>query len=286
MSKVYPIKWKKEDYNKLNAAVRKFNRTVRKAAENNENQIYHRYLPELKTYKDVKANIYTRAELNRVISQLNRVGKKGALDMIYTAAGDLTTKYELAETRRQAAIYKRSLTRQLNKLPPLEANLMGSEERREIMAQINELSQLETTTGYGRVKLWQKVQKKGTSDYDFKMQIVFKENFLEALKDNFSNQLNFEKLYMKLSSMDPSEFWNYAQANNLVDFLAAGWYDLDKDKYYTLLVMTGLNYVDYPNGGKAYLKEKFDYKSENGKRQDVRVSYTNADKMDIEYIEY
>lgn len=286
MSKVYPIKWKRADYAKLNAAVRKFNKTIQKAAKDNENQIYSRYLPELKTYSDVKANIYTRTELNRVISQLNRVGRKGALDMIYTTAGDATTKYELAETRKQAALYKRSLTKQLDQLPIPEANLMGSEERRQLIAQIGELSQLETKTGYERTKLWQKVQKKGTADYDFKMQVTFKDNFLRELRENFSNQLNFEELFNKLSSKSPSEFWNYARDNNLVDFLAAGWYDLDKDKYYTLLVMTGLNYVEYPNGGKAYLKEKFDYKSENGKRQDVRVSYTNADKMDIEYIEY
>lgn len=279
MSKVYPIKWKRADYNKLNAAVRKFNRTIQNAAKNNENQIYNRYLPELKTYKDVKANIYTRAELNRVINQLNRVNRKGALDMIYTTAGDATTKYELAETRRQAGIYKRSLTRQLNQLPIPEANLMGSEERRELIAQIGELSQVEMKRGYERTKLWQKIQKKGTLDYDFKMQIVFKDNFLKALRDNYNNQMNFDELFNYLASKSPSEFWNYAKANNLVDFLAAGWYNLDQDKYYSLLVATAKNYVKDPTGAKVYLREDFDYNASAGKKQRFK-------QEDFEYIEY
>ena len=234
MAKIYPIKWKKSDYTKLSNAVRNFNRKIEKAAAGNQDQAFNQYLPALKSYKDVKANIYTRAELNRVLSQLKRINQKGALDMIYTTAGEATTKYELAETRRQAGLYKKSLTKQLSQLPIPEANTMGSEERREILAQIRDVSFYETKKGYERKKLWERIQKRGTMDYEFKMQIVFKENYLKALQDNYSTQLNFEELFNYLSSKSPSEFWNYIKANNLVDFLAVGWYSRDEDKYYQL----------------------------------------------------
>lgn len=272
MAKNHQIRWTRSDYTKLSRAVKSFNKRVTTEIEKNkQDQLYNRYLPELKSYQDIKSNIYTRTELNRVIEQLKRVNKKGALDMIYTTAGEATTRYELAETRRQANIYKKSLEKQLKELPIPEANTMGSEERREIIAQIRDVTFFEQKKGYEYQKLKNKIQKKGTADYDFKMQITFKNNFLTALKDNYSNQLNFDELFSYLSSKNPTEFYNYIRDNNLIDFLAVGWYSSDKDKYYQLLVKTGLNYVYEPSGGKAYLKDTFEYQSSKGKKQDIKV---------------
>ena len=53
------------------------NRKIEKAAAGNQDQAFNQYLPALKSYKDVKANIYTRAELNRVLNQLKRINQKG-----------------------------------------------------------------------------------------------------------------------------------------------------------------------------------------------------------------
>ena len=60
------IKWTKRDYNRLRYAVKKFNNTIQKL-ENIDNKSY---LPETKTYVDVKKHIVSRNELNRVLKEL------------------------------------------------------------------------------------------------------------------------------------------------------------------------------------------------------------------------
>ena len=58
------------------------------------------YLPELKNYKDIKENIQTRQELNRVINSLKRFSKEGAEDLYVTKAGEQITKWERKELRK------------------------------------------------------------------------------------------------------------------------------------------------------------------------------------------
>ena len=54
------IKWKRGDYIKLSKAVSKFNKTL----SNLDSQAD--YLPTAPEYKEIRDNIHTRKELNRV----------------------------------------------------------------------------------------------------------------------------------------------------------------------------------------------------------------------------
>ena len=243
MAKNYQIRWKRSDYTKLSNAVRNFNKKVKAAEIANDLNEFNNYLPELLTYKGVKANIQTRRELNRVLTQLKNINKPTALDIVYTKSGEAITQWERTETIRQAKIYENALKRQLQKEPITDG--MGNERRAELIAQIGEIQDIENIRGYERKKLWSKIQKRGTFDYEFKMQVNFKENFLRTLKNDYMNEPYYKELMQKLSNMSPSEFYNFAYRNNLVDWLAADWYKLDRDKYAQLL--RNADVVDIPD---------------------------------------
>ena len=90
------IRWQQKDYLSLGRAVANFNKKINKL-QSEEKKLY---LPELKNYKDIKENIQTRSELNRVINSLKRFSKEGAEDLYVTKAGEKITKWERQELRK------------------------------------------------------------------------------------------------------------------------------------------------------------------------------------------
>ena len=89
-------RWQQKDYLSLGRAVANFNKKINKL-QSEEKKLY---LPELKNYKDIKENIQTRQELNRVINSLKRFSKEGAEDLYVTKAGEQITKWERKELRK------------------------------------------------------------------------------------------------------------------------------------------------------------------------------------------
>lgn len=90
------IKWQQKDYLSLGKAVANFNKKINEL-QSEEKKLY---LPELKNYKDIKENIQTRQELNRVIKSLKRFSKEGAEELYTTKAGEQLTKWEIGELRK------------------------------------------------------------------------------------------------------------------------------------------------------------------------------------------
>ena len=90
------IRWQQKDYLSLGRAVANFNKKINEL----QKQEKKLYLPELKNYKDIKENIQTRQELNRVINSLKRFTKEGAEDLYVTKAGEQITKWERQELRK------------------------------------------------------------------------------------------------------------------------------------------------------------------------------------------
>lgn len=90
------IKWKQKDYLSLGRAVANFNKKINELNAEKKKL----YLPELKSYKNIKENIKTRAELNRIITSLKSFGKQGAEEPIRIKTGDIITKWEQKELRK------------------------------------------------------------------------------------------------------------------------------------------------------------------------------------------
>ena len=227
----YPIKWRRSDYAKLGHAVANFNREVIKAREGNKMSV--NFLPALKQYGNIKNAITTRREFNRVVNSLERINKADALDFVYSKSGEEMTNWELQETRRQQKLYIRNLQKEIEDYPMREG-VMGNERVEEIKAKLETVREWEMQKKYEYKKLMNEIQKRGTEDWEFKMQVTFKENYLKALED-YENQPFYEELIETIQGLNPADFYEVIKNNNLIDFLSADWYKLDRDKYAQLV---------------------------------------------------
>ena len=219
------IKWNKGDYISLGRAVADFNRKINRL-QSEEKRLY---LPETLTYSEVKGNIKSRSELNRIIRSLKRFQKEGAEELYKTEAGEEITKWKRTELSYQRSIATRRLNIELRNLSlptfgEFSRVQMGSERKREIEAQLKSLKQLEFKKGYEFERLQRRIEFLGTSDYTIKMSYVFRKNFMEELEKLARNMPEFRTIYdYFLNIKNPVEFFKTTQRSQaLEDFFA--WY--------------------------------------------------------------
>lgn len=226
ISKNYNIKWKRSDYIKLGRAVSDFNKKINRL-EQEEKRLY---LPEVQNYQEVKENITTRSELNRVINSLKRFGREGAEDLYVTEAGEQLTSWEFKELNIQKRSAVRRLKTELKELnTPAQGQKfsrvqMGSERADEIQAELSYFSKLQTKKGYEFQRLQDRIKKIGTSDYTLKKAYTFRENFMKELEELKNNSPEFQLVYDKFEKIrNPITFFNTTQKSNaLQDFFV--WY--------------------------------------------------------------
>ena len=210
------IKWKKGDLISLGRAVSQFNRKINQL-QAEENKLY---LPDTINYQEAKENITTRRELNRLINSLRRFQKEGAEDLYTTQSGETITKWERRELGIQSRIAQMRLTKELKALnEPLESGFskaqMGTNRVKEIKAQIDNLKEIETLTGFDFKRLKDRITRVGTSDYTMKKAIIFRENYLKEM-EKYSHFDNYELLMKKLNSIiNPLSFFEFVSKNEL-----------------------------------------------------------------------
>lgn len=223
------IRWKQGDFIRLGRAVADFNKKVNRL-QSEENKLY---LPETIDYKEAKENITTRAELNRMINSLKRFQREGAEELYTTQAGEDITKWERRELGIQSRIAQLRLTRELKALnEPTESGYsraqMGSTRVREIEAQLRNLKQIETKSGYEFQRLRSRIARSGVSDYTMKKAIVYMENYIKQM-EKYSHFDNYDKLMAKLKSFsNPISFYNFVSKTELTADLT-----YQSDEYYT-----------------------------------------------------
>ena len=223
------IRWKQGDYVKLGKAVAEFNKKINKLNAE-ENKLY---LPDTIDYKEAKENITTRAELNRMINSLKRFQREGAEELYTTQAGEDITKWERRELGIQSRIAETRLQRELKALnEPMESGFsraqMGSTRVREIEAQLRNLKQIETKSGYEFQRLRSRIARSGVSDYTMKKAIVYMENYIKEM-EKYSHFDNYNLLMAKLKSFsNPISFYNFVSKTELTADLT-----YQSDEYYT-----------------------------------------------------
>lgn len=223
------IRWKQGDYVKLGKAVAEFNKKINKLNAE-ENKLY---LPDVVEYKEAKENITTRAELNRMINSLKRFQREGAEELYTTQAGEDITKWERRELGIQSRIAQTRLQRELKALnEPMESGFsraqMGSTRVREIEAQLRNLKQIETKSGYEFQRLRSRIARSGVSDYTMKKAITYQENYIKEM-EKYSHFDNYDKLMAKLKSFkNPISFYEFVSKTELTADLT-----YQSDEYYT-----------------------------------------------------
>ena len=212
------IRWQQKDYLSLGRAVANFNKKINEL----QKQEKKLYLPELKNYKDIKENIQTRSELNRVINSLKRFSKEGAEDLYVTKSGEQLTKWERGELGKQIKIAERGLKESAKALEiPMKSGYskaqMGSQEYREILANLRSLKNLELKKGGDFTRMKERIAKYGNLDYKMVKATIFRENFKEALKQSGAENFeNFSLLQKKMNRIkNPINFYEFIKNSNV-----------------------------------------------------------------------
>ena len=209
------IRYDKSLNQEINRTIKNFNQKIARL-EKQEREL----LPSKITKKELKESVYTRAELNRKLKELQRFSKRNAEDIITTSGGARLTKYDYQNIKQENARIKRNITREINRLrvekPKIFGKLQSSTfsemgdsdylnlvaRRKALEKNINKLSKDE----FGRFK--KLVEKTGKSQQY--MNNIFKENYFEMLTDlayyfDYDNdKLNL--LRQKLMNLKPNDF--------------------------------------------------------------------------------
>lgn len=221
------IRWKKGDYIKLGQAVARFNRII------NELEVEDRsYLPELKSYKNLKENIYSRKELNRVVKALRQATSENLEEIHTFSSGEEVSKWEFSQLKKAKRRGLRTLEKERETILSTRESIgMGDERLSEIKAIEESFETLEEKTRASFKKLKERINYLGRSDYNLNRAMIFRQNFYTAL-EGVSHFQNYEVLKKKLDSIEnPIKFYEYVkQSPILMDLFL--WYKNPDNLFY------------------------------------------------------
>ena len=247
------IRWKKGDYIKLGQAVAKFNNTINQL-EANENLV--ETLPDKRNYQELKEQINSRKELNRVIKALRRADIENLSDIHVYESGEEVSKWEFQEINKARRRAIRNLSRERETILTERPSIgMGDERLNEIQAIEKSFSNVSTRTGSDFKRIIDRIFKIGKSDYKITRDKQFQENFYKAL-EGISNFQNYEVLKNQLDKIkNPSKFYEYVKRSPVLmdlflwykesDSLFYGGFDDNEDAFdSTLMFHLGIEDVN------------------------------------------
>lgn len=161
----------------------------------------------------------TRKELNRQINSLKNFLKEDATEIIELSSGEEITKWERDELKKLERNATRRLKNELATIDKIEKPYTTQREI-EINAQLNNLKTWQNKKGFEFNKIKSRLQNIGTLDYEIKKASVYKENYMNSMREAFSNFENFEVLENKLKTIkNPKSFFKYIQQSDYLSDL-------------------------------------------------------------------
>lgn len=209
MARQYPINWKRSDYGNLIKAVNKFNKEIEKLMYNNPEA----NIPEKLIYKDIKQNIYTRKEFNRVIKSLNRFSNPKEQEIVKTRGGYELTRWQRNEINRAKRRAERRLEGELYDLESQSTFGTGNTRLNEIKATLESYDRLATANPEDYKRISGSILRQGVSDFEMKQASIFQKNFIKAYKKMGRTQVvNLAKRFK-----NPMDFWEFIKDSNFAD---------------------------------------------------------------------
>lgn len=209
------IRYDKKLNQEINKTIKNFNQKIARL-EKQEREL----LPSKITKKDLKNTSFTRAELQRKLKELQRFSKRGAEDVITTSGGVKLTQYELSNIKRENALVKRNITREINRLKVDKPKIfgktqtstfseMGDSDYLNLVARRKALEKNIDKLSREEFERFTKLIEKTCKNQQY-MNNIFKQNYFEMLTDlayyfDYDNdKLNLLK--QKLMNLKPNSF--------------------------------------------------------------------------------
>jgi len=123
MSKSSKIRWRERDTQQLAKKVKNFNAKLTRLTK--KNPALAEILPDRVSMKDLRGDITTRQEYNRVIKALSSFTEKGAEEVVTGKSGVTTTKWQLQQVKKAVAIENRRRKKQADTLKTAPVTIGG-----------------------------------------------------------------------------------------------------------------------------------------------------------------
>lgn len=189
------FKWNRSLISKLSNAIKKFN-----------NKIYDSsvYI-EPKSYAEIKGVIRNKRDFDREINKLNRVHKPGALDVVETSAGYKMTRYERNELNYDVRRINTLRAKYRKKYNISEGKIIFNEEYNMFSPKHNFTSTIANRREYEKWK--QTVVLQSQPSYYEDLFEVYKNNLLNAIENNWPDNIHREKLIELLKRQKAESLW-------------------------------------------------------------------------------
>lgn len=199
------IRWTRGDYISLGKAVSNFNKKINDLEKNTQKL----YLPLTINYKDLKNDITTRKELKNKIKSLQRFLREAAEDLYITEGGEKISVWEYKELK----ILQRRAKNQLNyEILNIDRGKTPyeTENERSLRGTLNSIKKLDTAEKEDFNRIKRRLNFVGSSDYEMKKAIIWRKNYLETLKKDYSNYQGYNEI-IKLANRikNPIQFYEY-----------------------------------------------------------------------------
>ena len=208
------IRWTRSDAAKLSYAVRQFNKTIQKL-----DSLERDILPESLDYKDVKEEIFSRKELNRVIKSLKRFGRASQQRVVNLNSGEQVTQWELSELKKAQKRAINTIQNKARDIVESDTNVMGDTEFKNLMRTKESIEDLFNRNNYEFDRTKARTLSWGKTDYDLWKADTYRKNFLNSLNE-MSTYDNYKLLRDKLEKIEnPIKFFEYVQKSETLSDL-------------------------------------------------------------------
>lgn len=230
--------------NYINKVVRNYNAKINRLQKLNPSLS----LPSKINAKTIREASRNRQELLRNLNKLRRFSKRGAEDTLILPSGELISKYELNELKRESARLKRNMTRRINELAmtkPKVAGIvqdytyaeMGDMHLNNLIAKRNALKGLDkklgTTTS---IKEYMKFLEKTRNKQNYQISI-FKNNYLDKMLFSQAYFIGYDQekikvIKEKLNTLSDKDFLKAFDNEKLIQMVRDNYQDLTKSGDY------------------------------------------------------
>lgn len=256
------IRYNKELVNKINKTVRNYNAKINRLAKLNPSLA----LPEKVSARSIKNVSDTRKELLRNLNKLQRFSIRGAEDTIILPSGELVSRYELSELKRESARLQRNLTRRINELAgttPKVAGIkqdytyaqMGDMRLNNMIAKRDTIKRMsKTLSSGGNLKNFMKLLETTRNKQNYQISI-FRNNYIDKMLTYQAYSIGYdsEKLNVikaKLNKLSDKDFLKFFDEEKIVQMV--------RDKYIDTSKLKGDAYFSYEDEMTDIFDELYD----------------------------
>lgn len=247
---------------KLTKAVRNYNAKISRLQKINPSLA----LPDKVSVKGVKAS-GNKKEILRTLESLKRFSKRGAEETIILPSGELISKYELGELKRESARLKRNLTKRINELASIKPKVkgvegdytyaeMGDMRLNNMIAKRNALKMYDKNVGKTySIKEYTKFLEKTKNKQNYQIDI-FRNNYMDKMLLAQAYAIGYDqeritKIKEEMNKLSDKDFLKFFDREKIVQAI--------RDKYPDFSKLTGQRYFDY----EREMTEIFDELYEN-----------------------